>query len=52
MKTIYVGNLAYATEDGGLESAFSVFGQVNSASVIRDRETGRSRGFGRSTVRR
>jgi RNA recognition motif-containing protein len=46
VKTIYVGNLAYSTEDAGLEAAFSTFGTVRSASVIRDRETGRSRGFG------
>ena len=43
---IYVGNLSYNTEEGGLESAFSAFGTVTSASVVRDRETGRSRGFG------
>ena len=40
-KKIYVGNLPYSTDDGELESAFSQFGQVESARVITDRETGR-----------
>jgi cold-inducible RNA-binding protein len=43
---IYVGNLAFGTTDDGLRGAFEEFGTVDSASVITDRETGRSRGFG------
>ena len=43
---IFVGNLPYGATDGDLESAFSAHGQVESASVVTDRETGRSRGFG------
>ncbi len=43
---IYVGNLPYSTTDAELESMFAVHGQVTSARVIIDRETGRSRGFG------
>ncbi|ROO28514.1 RNA-binding protein [Salinisphaera orenii MK-B5] len=43
---IYVGNLAWATDDDELRSAFEAFGEVSSAKVIMDRETGRSRGFG------
>ena len=43
---IYVGNLAYNTTDGDLESAFASHGAVDSAKVITDRATGRSRGFG------
>ncbi len=46
MKKIYVGNLARETTDEGLEAAFAPFGAVASASVIRDRFTGDSRGFG------
>jgi len=46
LKKIYVGNLAYQTTEEGLESAFGAFGTVNNVSIIRDRETGRSRGFG------
>ena len=42
---IYVGNLAWATDDDELRSAFEAFGEVSSAKVIMDRETGRSRGF-------
>ena len=45
-KKIYVGNLPYTTDDSELESTFSQFGQVDSARVITDRETGRSKGFG------
>ncbi len=45
-KKIYVGNLPYSTDDAELESAFNQFGQVESARVITDRETGRSKGFG------
>lgn len=45
-KKIYVGNLPYSTDDAELESAFNQFGQVDSARVITDRETGRSKGFG------
>ena len=46
MKKIYVGNLSFDTGDSGLREAFSAYGEVESAQVIVDRETGRSRGFG------
>ncbi len=43
---IYVGNLSYETTEESLEAAFAAHGTVRSASIIRDRQTGRSRGFG------
>ncbi|HMW22706.1 MAG TPA: RNA-binding protein [Burkholderiaceae bacterium] len=43
---LYVGNLAYSVRDEELNEAFSQFGAVNSAKVMMDRETGRSKGFG------
>ena len=43
---IFVAKLNYATTDDGLREAFEAFGEVTSAKVIMDRETGRSRGFG------
>lgn len=43
---IYVGNLSYEASDQDLQTAFEAFGQVSSARVIRDKESGRSRGFG------
>lgn len=43
---IYVGNLSYRMDDSELEAVFSKFGEVKSAKVIMDRETGRSKGFG------
>lgn len=43
---IYVGNLAYATTDEGLNSLFAAYGTVTSAHVCVDRMTGRSKGFG------
>ena len=43
---LYVGNLPYQMRDSDLEQAFSQFGQVNSAKVMMERETGRSKGFG------
>ena len=43
---LYVGNLSYSTMDQQLKDAFGAQGQVVSASVVIDRETGRSRGFG------
>ena len=43
---IYVGNLAYEVRDEDLQSAFEQYGAVESARVIMDRESGRSRGFG------
>ncbi|MCH2169812.1 RNA-binding protein [Myxococcota bacterium] len=46
MKKIYVGNLAWSTDDDELRETFARFGEVHSARVISDRETGRSRGFG------
>lgn len=45
-KKLYVGGLAWATDNAGLEQAFSAYGEVEEAKVIMDRETGRSRGFG------
>ncbi len=43
---IYVGNLPFSTTGGDLETLFGEYGEVESAAVITDRETGRSRGFG------
>ncbi|MBI9016974.1 MAG: RNA-binding protein [Phycisphaerae bacterium] len=45
-KKLYVGNLSYSTDSASLENMFSEFGTVESANVIMDRETGRSKGFG------
>ena len=43
---IYVGNLPWSTTDSDLEALFAGIGPVDSASVVMDRDTGRSRGFG------
>jgi len=43
---LYVGNLTFNTTTADLESLFGAHGEVKSAQVISDRETGRSRGFG------
>ncbi len=43
---IYVSNLNYSTKTESLQNLFAQYGEVSSASVIMDRETGRSRGFG------
>jgi cold-inducible RNA-binding protein len=43
---IYVGNLPYSATDGDLQELFSAHGTVDKASVIMDRDTGRSKGFG------
>lgn len=45
-KKLYVGNLPYSIDDAALESQFASFGKVESARVITDRDTGRSKGFG------
>jgi RNA recognition motif-containing protein len=46
VKKIYVGNLPWSVTDEDLREMFASIGEVHSASVIMDRETGRSRGFG------
>jgi len=46
MLNIYAGNLAYSVTDEDLRQTFSAYGKVERASVILDRLTGRSRGFG------
>lgn len=43
---IYVSNLSYGTKGDSLQNLFSEYGEVSSARIITDRETGRSRGFG------
>ena len=45
-KKLYVGNLSYQVSNSDLEGLFSPFGEVRSAEVIQDRDTGRSKGFG------
>src|SRR5260221_260383 len=45
-KKLYVGNLSYNITNASLEALFAPFGQVRSAEVIQDRDTGRSKGFG------
>ena len=46
MKKIYVGNLPFTTTDDDLRDLFARHGEVSTASVVIDRESGRSRGFG------
>jgi len=43
---IYVGNLSYKATEDDLKAAFSRFGEVTSASIIRDKASGQSKGFG------
>ena len=43
---LYVGNLSYTVRDDDLNDLFSAYGQVQSAKVMMDRDTGRSKGFG------
>ena len=45
MKNIFVGNLDYSATEEGVRSLFERYGAVNSAKIMTDRETGRSRGF-------
>lgn len=46
MKSIYVGNLPFAFQDADLGQLFEEFGEIKSAKIIIDRDTGRSKGFG------
>ena|SRR5881398_2991530 len=43
---LYVGNLGYGIGDSDLEKLFTTYGSVRSAEVIKDRDSGRSKGFG------
>ena len=43
---IFIGNLSYNVTEGDLSKAFEAFGQVASATVIKDEQSGRSKGFG------
>ena len=43
---IYISNLSFDTKDDSLQTLFEQYGEVSSAHIITDRETGRSRGFG------
>ena len=45
-KNLYVGNLSFSVTADDLRAAFGQYGTVTSATVVSDRETGRSRGFG------
>lgn len=47
---IYVGNLPWSTSDQDLTDAFGAFGKVEKASIISDRNSGRSKGFGFVTM--
>lgn len=43
---IYIGNLSFKTTEDGLKQEFEAFGQVKSVAILKDKETGNSRGFG------
>jgi len=43
---IYVGNLAYSVTDEDLRNSFSTYGEITAVNLIKDRETGQSKGFG------
>ena len=46
MKKIFVGNFSFSTTESDLRQLFEPFGAIDSATVVTDRDTGRSRGFG------
>ena len=46
MKKLYVGNLAFSVTESDLREMFAAFGAVETASLVTERDTGRSRGFG------
>jgi cold-inducible RNA-binding protein len=46
MKNLYVGNLPHSTSEAELRTLFQAHGEVQKASIVNDRDTGRSRGFG------
>ena len=46
MKNLYVGNLTFSTTDNDLREMFAPYGAVERVSLVSDRDTGRSRGFG------
>ena len=46
MKRMYVGNLPYSSSEDDVRELFSQYGDVGDVNVVRDRETGKSRGFG------
>jgi cold-inducible RNA-binding protein len=46
VKNIFVGNLSFNTNEDELRQAFEAYGQVERVSILTDRDTGRSRGFG------
>ncbi|HUO27041.1 MAG TPA: RNA-binding protein [Candidatus Aquilonibacter sp.] len=46
MKNIFVGNLSFNTSEDELRQLFEPYGQIDRVSIVTDRETGRSRGFG------
>jgi len=46
VKNIFVGNLSFKTNEDELRQAFEAYGQVDRVSILTDRDTGRSRGFG------
>jgi cold-inducible RNA-binding protein len=46
VKNIFVGNLSFNTNEDELRQAFEAYGQVDRVSIMTDRDTGRSRGFG------
>ncbi len=45
MKNIYVGNISFQTTEQDLDAAFSAYGQVERVQIVKDRDTGQSRGF-------
>ena len=45
-KKLYVGNISFDTDESGLRSHFAQYGEVTSATIVTDRDSGRSRGFG------
>jgi cold-inducible RNA-binding protein len=46
MKKLYVGNLPFSASENDLESIFAQYGQLDSITIVRDRESGQPRGFG------
>ena len=43
---LYVGNLSFTTDEGSLSDLFEQFGEVSTCKIIKDRDSGRSKGFG------